>query len=423
MNRTRPLDRRRRIVLAMTLVAASVVAPWACGRSQAATVTVDSSLLYRFYGYPDGNSRRGSTENFLYGNLRARGQLGQTAGYRIELDAYVDDAGFTAGVVDPLTEERRRPYLDVPEAVLDWTPSERARISIGRQFVNWSGIDEIQPANLMTPLDESDLFERTQLGAYAVTGHFETQAAAIDLAIVPAVFQLTRLPQGRWRFAPDGVGQRTGRAGAGIEETQVGARIGRHFGDLELAVVGYIGRDMFPLFTLDSSGPAPVAVAHNPRTRAAGITASWAVGESWMLRSEIVYYGSPDSRRDDFFQYVPLGVEYTRGNWRGVLNYLRVDRTDTGVGAVSQGEREFYPSFLFGEGHWDAGGDLRVRLRCGYDFDKHFAVVEPQVSYRVWRDLRFGIVAAVIFADGAQSGYFDQIRHEDRIGLTLQYFH
>ncbi len=390
----------------------------------AGSVAVDGSLLYRFYAYPDDNRRRSTVENFVDGDLRLRGELSPSLGYRVELHTSIDDAGFTTGVVDPRTEERRRPYFDFPEAVVDWTPRPEFRLSIGRQFVNWSGIDEIQPANLMTPLDESELFGRAPLGAYAVTTHLNLSKASVDLAVVPAMFQLTRLPQGRWRFEPDVVRQRIDKPPVEIDETQVGARIGTRLDTLEVALVGYYGRDMFPLFTLELE-PAQIhatAVAHFPRTGAGGLTASWSIGESWLLRSEVVYYASSDSRRDEFFQYVPLGAEFTRGNWRVILNYLRVDRTKQGHDAVSQGEREFYPSFLFGEVSWDAGDRLRARLRGGYDFDKEFGLIQPEISYRVWRGLRVGLAAAVILADSTNSGYFDLIRHEDRLGVTLQYF-
>jgi hypothetical protein len=183
---------------------------------------------------------------------------------------------------------------------------------------------------------------------------------------------------------------------------------------------------MFPHFTVDppmALGERPVAVAHHPRTRAGGFTASYPLGASWLLRSEVLYYSSPDRERDEFFQHVPLGIEYSQGDLRVVLNYLRFDRTSRGTGAASQGERRFYPSFLFGETIWDTGRRFRARVRAGYDFQDQFALIEPDVSYRVWRDLRIGLVTAVILADsGSRFGYFDLIRHEDRLGLRLQYF-
>lgn len=90
---------------------------------------------------------------------------------------------------------------------------------------------------------------------------------------------------------------------------------------------------------------------------------------------------------------------------------------------MSQGERRFYPSFLFGEGSWDAGGRFRARLRAGYDFQDEFVLVEPEVSVRVWRELRVGLVAHLIHDEGSRGfDYFDLIRHEDRIGLRTQYF-
>lgn len=60
----------------------------------------------------------------------------------------------------------------------------------------------------------------------------------------------------------------------------------------------------------------------DPRTRAAGLTASYPLGESVLLRTEVLYYASPDAARDDFFQDVPLSIEYTRGDWRIVMDYL-----------------------------------------------------------------------------------------------------
>lgn len=409
------------LVLALALLADALASLPAL----AAMPSVDGSLRYELFGYPDGDRRWRATESFVEGQLRVRGALTSALRYRLEVRAVADDAHFTAGVVDPRMQERRRPYVTVPEAVLDWTPRSELRVSIGRQIINWSGIDELQPANLMTPLDESDIFRRVQLGAFAVTTHVELPSLTVDLAVVPVAFQLTRIPQGRWRFVPDGIGQEQDVPPVQLDETQAGIRIGTRVGALDVALLGYVGRDMFPLFTLDPTAPLDdlVVTARNPHTRAGGFTMSLPLGESWLLRSEVLYYSSPDRDRDQFFQYVPLGVEYTLGDLRVVLNYLRFDRTSRGRGAVSQGERRFYPSFLFGETIWDAGGPLRARLRGGYDFQEGFALIEPEVSYRIWRELRIGFVAAVILAQASDGfDYFDQIRHEDRLGLRVQYF-
>ena len=408
--------RRAGAVLAVLLLFASSL--------EGATISADGELRYELFGYPDAGRRGDAVENFIEGRLRVRGALGASLGYRAEGRVVADDAEFTAGMVDPRMTERRRPYLTIPEAVIDWRPTETLRLSLGRQIVNWSGVDEFQPANLMAPLDESDIFRRVTMGAFGVAGHWDGPVT-VDLMVVPAAFQGNRLPQGRWRFVPDGIPLDSRAAPVRMEETQVGVRVGGQLGALDAALIGYLGRDMFPLFTLAPGAVCPLqgVVARNPRTRAAGATASYPLGESILLRSEVVYHASPDAERDDFFQYVPLGIEYTRDDWRIVLNYLRYDRTHRAAGAVSQGERRFYPSFLFGEASWDAGGRLRARLRAGYDFQDAFVLVEPELSYRVWRELRVGLVAHLIHDHAARGfDYFDLIRNEDRIGMRMQYF-
>lgn len=390
----------------------------------AATISTEGELRYEVYGYPDGDRRGGATENFVEGRIRAHGTLGDTVAYRLDVRGVADDAHYTAGLFDPRMAEVRRPYLTIPEAVLDWRPTGALRISLGRQVVDWSGVDELQPANLMAPLDESDIFRRVTMGAFGVSAHYDGPVT-VDVMVVPAAFQGSRLPQGRWSFVPEGVPLERDTPPVRVEETQVGLRVGAQLGSLDAALVGYVGRDMFPLFTLADGAVSPLqgVVAKYPRSRAAGMTASYPLGESVLLRSEVVYYASPDTERDDFFQYVPLGIEYTHADWRLVVNYLRYDRTHRAEGAVSQGERRFYPSFLFGEASWNAGGRLRVRLRGGWDFADQFLLVEPEVSYRVWRELRVGLVANII-QDSASRGfdYFDSIRHEDRAGMRLEYF-
>jgi hypothetical protein len=410
--------------IAAALVALGTMLGVAAPSLHAATFSADGELRYELFGYPDADRRGDALENFVEGRLRIRGELGASLAYRAEGRMVADDAEFTAGMFDPRMAEQRRPYLTIPEAVLDWRPADTLRLSLGRQIVNWSGVDELQPANLMAPLDESDVFRRVTMGAFGIGVHWGGPLTA-DLMVVPAAFQGNRLPQGRWRFVPDGIPLALDTPPVRMEETQVGLRIGAQLGALDAAVIGYVGRDAFPLFTLAPGAVSPLqgVVARYPRTRAAGFTASYPLGESILLRSEVVYHASPDAERDDFFQYVPLGIEYTRGDWRVVLHYLRYDRTHRGAGAVSQGERRFYPSFLFGEAGWDAGDRLRVRLRAGYDFQDAFVLVEPEVSYRVWRELRVGLVAHLVH-DHASRGfdYFDLIRNEDRVGLRLQYF-
>lgn len=389
--------------------------------------TVDGSLRYDLYGYPDRDSRGDEVENFVEAIVRLRGRASVDVSYRFEGRAVADDADFTAGGFDVRQSELRRPYLDLPEAVVDWTPTSGLRVSLGRQIVNWSTIDEFQPANLLSPLDESDIFRRVPLGAFGAAAHYERGPVAADLVVVPLAFQMNRLPQGRWRFVPDGVGLQLHTPPVQLDETQAGVRIGTRFDSLEVALLGYVGRDMFPLFTLDrppsENAPNPEVGARYTRTRAGGIVASMPVADSILLRSECVYYSSPDERREEFFQWVPLGIEYTRGDWRLVFNYLRYDRTAKGTGALNQGERRFYRSFVFGEGSYEAGGRLRARVRAGYDTEGEFFLFEPDVSYRLWRELRLSLVADVVQAHPTSSfSYFDLIRHEDRVGLRAQYF-
>lgn len=412
-----------------------------CRVALAAPPQLNGSVQYETFAYPDTEVPSPRSENFFAATLRGSGQISSTLTWQFEGRAVADDVGFTAGAYSVRNEDRRRPYLSLITAALDYRPSEKLRISAGKQLVSWSLFDEIQPANFVTPRDESDVFRRVELGVHAISVHYSTGSSFAELIVVPLAFTPSRLPQGRWDIVKS-IGAATGSfverqdlPPVRLNETQAGTRLGTHLGALEASVVGYIGRDTSAVFV---PGPFIVSVVgrrlhytaqifdHFPRVRTGGVTASYPLGERVLLRIESVYYNSPERDRDDFLHSV-AGIEYALDDWRFVLSYFREDQT---VGATeeitSPGERHFFHSFIFGEARYDPGGRLRARLRGGYDTNGEFVLLQPEVSYRLWRTLSAALVGEVITANRSgyahnKISYFDRIRLDDRIGTRLEY--
>jgi hypothetical protein len=329
-----------------------------------------------------------------------------------------DDAHYTASGWSLRNGDRQRPYLSLTTLVLDYRPLPELRLSIGRQIVNWDVFDGLQPANLFATLDQSDPFRTHTRGVDGVSLHYEIGPAFADLTVVPLAFTPTRSPQDRWIIVPSAVPYDVSLPPVRVEETQAGLRIGGRAGALEASAFGYVGRDHLPLFVLDFVRLNVVAVS--PRLHVGGLNASYAVGERLLLRMEEVYFSSPDENRGNYLTSV-VGGEYVLGDWRAVAGYLRQDLTERAPEKVlHQGERTFFQSFVSGELRWDPQTAWRARVRGGYDTRGEFALVEPEVAWRVWRSLEVALTGNWIVAR-RDNTYFAHIRHEDRVALRMRY--
>jgi len=406
----------------IVVLATAVTSLLNMGESRANAATLSGSLTYETFGYPDSGTRGSDWENFFELLLRGSGRLNTRLTYHFETRLVADDADFTADFYSFRNDDLHRSYLSLISAALDCQVTKRLRASLGRQVLNWSIIDEIKPAALMLWREESDIFRRTDHGVDALSLHYSMDNAFVELAVVPIAFTPSTLPQGRWNPMPSGMPLVRNLPPVRGDETQAGVRLGLSIGDLDATIIGYEGRSTLPVFQLAMNGEdfTPEIDANYPRLHAAGFTASYPVGEGVLLRTEAVYFASPDNGVEDFLQAV-AGAEYSYGDWRFIINYLQADKIVRDPAAIlAEGERRYFQEFLFGEARYDAGGRLRVRFRGGYDFAGEFAVVQPEVSLQLWGELEIAMVAEVITS--GRFSYFDVIRNEDRVGTRLRYY-
>jgi hypothetical protein len=412
---------RRRCRAALAIVLGAALATFGAARARAAdapSVSLHGHASWETFGYPDDDTRDQHWESFFELGLRAHGSLHETVDFELEGRVVADDARYTAGVYSLRNATVRRPYLSLTTAALHWRPIPELRFSVGKQVVNWDTFDGIQPANLLSTLDQSDPFRPVTQGVNGLTVHWQPSAFYADVTVVPVAFTPARSPQNRWIIIPDAVGYHQHLPPVQFDETQAGARLGGRVGGLDASVFGYVGRDYLPLFVLNFERLSIESRA--PRLRAGGFNASHPIGDRLLLRVEGVYLGSPDANRGDFWDSL-VGGEWTYGDWRVVLGYLRQDRLDApDVGVVSQGERVFFQSFVSGEVRWDDGGPWQAHVRGGYDTRGEFALIEPEVSFRPWRPLVLTLTGNYI-ASGRRNTYFERIRHEDRVGLRVEY--
>jgi hypothetical protein len=393
--------------------------------TEADSIALQGRVRYEAFGYPDADSATPSEENFFDAALTGGGRLGLQVNYQFEARVVADDVEFTAGGYSLRNATRRRPYLALVTAAVDYRPVEPLRLSVGKQIVHWSIFDEMQPANLLCPRDESDIFRRVELGVDGVAAHYQMGRAFAELVAVPLAFTPARLPQGRWRIIPTAIEQRQELPPVRFDETQAGARLGFRSGQLNGSVIGYVGRDSEAIFVprLIFVGGEEVfrlqIIDRYPRLRAGGVTASYPLGAATLARLESVYYNSPDRDRDDFL-HTAVGMEYGRRNWRLLLNYLRDDQTARAPEQVTdEGERRFFQSFVFGEVRYEGGGRLLGRVRGGYDLTGEFLILQPEISYRVWRGLTVALAGDLI--DANRPSYFERVQHEDRLGTWFEY--
>lgn len=383
-------------------------------------------LRYESFIYPDADGPGDHWENFLDTRVRGVGRLGSSLTYQFEARAVADDANYTAGVFDLGADGRRRPYFSLISAVLAYQASPTTRLSVGRLPLSWSGFDVMQPLNLLRTPDESDVFRQVDYGVYGFSVDYTLESMFAALVVVPFAFTPTRLPQGRWQLIRDVDARERDTPPVRFEETQAALRVGLNLRRLEAALVGYVGRDSMPYFVpnLIYVGGDQIflleMIERYARLRAVGVTASHPVGENGLVRAESVFFGSPESDRDDFVHSV-VGFEYALAEWRFVINYLRDDTTNEASEEVTDdGQRRFFSSFVFGEVRFDAGTEWFMSLRGGYDLERDFWVVQPEVSRRIL-DAFYVILGADIIA-AQQPSYFYSIRREDRLGLRLEYY-
>src|SRR6185295_2755120 len=192
----------------------------------------------------------------------------------------------------------RRPYLALTAAALHYRPIPELRLTVGKQIVNWDNFDGIQPANLLSSLDQSDPFRGETQGVNGLTLHWQPSAFYADLTVVPLAFAPARSPQNRWIIIPGAVGYHQHLPPVQVDETQAGLRLGGRLGDLDASAFGYVGRDALPLYVLNFERLSVESRA--PELRAGGLNASYPLGERIVLRVEGIYLGSPDRNRGDF---------------------------------------------------------------------------------------------------------------------------
>jgi len=383
-----------------------------------------ASARYEVFGYPDSERLGSDVESFFSTRLHAEQSITPEVYVQAEARVVADEASYTAGAYSWRNAGRRRPYLSINLAQLDYAVSDELRLSAGLQRPHWSVMDLLTPANLVAARDQSDPFRATDVGVPSVSLHYETEPVAVDFIVVPMVFTVSRLPQGRWSIVPTSVQQSQSVPPVRVDETQAGLRVGGRFGQLEAALLAYVGRDAAPIFVpnvifLDFGQLAVELVAEYPRLASGGTTMTMPILERGMMRFESVYLGSTQRNRADFLQTVG-SFEYTYREARATLGYFR---SDVVVGAAeeitSQGSRTFFQSFLFGQMAYDTGRKLKLELSGGYDTDEGFYLLAPSVSLRLWSQVKLTLGAQVI---GAQRlSYFQRVRHEDRIGTALEY--
>jgi len=414
------------LTLAFAVISAVAPGPPA-KKGTAATIGVNGEVGYETFGYPSSETGGSSWENFFAANLRGRGELIPDLSYRFDVRAVADDAEFTAGVLSVRNRQFRRPYVSFKELALSYRALPELRLGIGKELVRWSIIEGLQPANLMDPTDQSDPFRIWEEGVWSASLHYEPGEWSVDAVVVPIAFTPSRAPLGRWQIIPAVVTQTQDMPPVQFEETQTALRVQGHLQEWEGALIQYTGRVTDAIFVpqlifVGGEQQFRLEMVHRyPHLYAWGAQLSRPLGDSFIWRNEAVYYHSPDQDEDDFVHWV-TGLEYSYEVWRVVLNYFREDVTaEAPIPVTSKGALRFFRSFLFGEVRYDPGSRWRVTLRGGHDFTELFTLIQPEVSFEIYPDLRIALGGDYIDAS-KPSSYFYSIRHDSRISARIQYF-
>ena len=314
--------------LALTIATAVVLLVAADGRAQSPVtgdVTVSADYL--------PNAGRAVE---LRTRLFAESSLNPTPGLVVNLSGFIE--GLAARREASARRETARDALArVQDASVDY---KRGRFDLLAGFtdVAWGRLDELQPTDVINPLDVSRFFfegrsqARLPVGLVRVRA-FVSDALSVEGVYVP-VFRRGRFDQLDEPTSPFNLESRAGQgmvAGSGLQRrepaagrAQGGARLNATTGRVDWSVSAYRGFEPFGLASLGKLGSAaaivPIVVDH-PRFTMVGADFETVRGE-WGVRGEVAAF--VDDRFQDPFPRVidgrsldaGLGVDRKTGAYR-----------------------------------------------------------------------------------------------------------
>lgn len=261
-------------------------------------------------------------------------------------------AGWVDGLVADRTGTRRQAAALQPQDITATLRLPALDLTAGIGQVVWGKLDEVQPTDVVNPLDVSRYFldgraeARRSVAMVRARGYLPSGVTA-DLVYVPVfrsgTFDLLQPATSPFSLAP----RDTCVPGAGCvpvvvrdqtpstrwRHAQGGGRISATVGRVDVAVMGWRGFESLPTYAAALPGPAAVTLLGvHPRTTVIGADAETVRG-AWGLRAEAAWH------LDDTFQAIDrvaavegrsveagVGVDRRAGDYRVSMSALVIER-------------------------------------------------------------------------------------------------
>lgn len=261
-------------------------------------------------------------------------------------------SGFVDGLVAERTGSRRQAAVLQPQEVTATLTLPALDLTAGIGQIVWGRLDEVQPTDVVNPLDVSRYFldgraeARRSVGLLRARGYLPGGVTA-DLVYVPVfrpgTFDLLQPSTSPFSLAP----RETCVPGLGCVPVEVrdatpsvrwghgqgGARLSATAGRVDVAVMAWRGFEALPTYAAATPGGASVVLQGvHPRTTTVGADVETVRG-AWGVRAEAAWH------LDDTFQAIDrvaaiggrsleagLGVDRRAGGYRVSLSALLVER-------------------------------------------------------------------------------------------------
>ncbi len=407
------------------------------------------ALTLKFVGRAETFPRNGSSSRRT--RLQSRLELGWGAklGAGLRTDGLLtlrgDDADLArtnAWFREPDREIASRMRGELTEGTLGWS-SRTAAISIGKQRFSFGKSDLFQPADIVSPRDLFEPFERdTKIGQLALSASYRFGEHFIEGIYLPWFVPSKLAPAGtRLSFfpfpgAPLLFEDPDFPAEHSLRDPQFAARISLHFDALDLELLyldiyqrvanGLLRTRSLPT-RLAGRVSVPSIQPVFPRLHIPGFAASIPIRELGVeLHGEGIQVFTEDRHDDDYFQYV-IGGRWTWSQPALADDELRITleyggeiitRRHRGVASTTPISRPFTQA-LFGRITYQLNRDLVFEVEGAVQLERRqHAALRTTASYRLNDYVSLTLGHEQYF--GPSGTLFGQLRRDDRVFLEIE---
>ncbi len=357
-------------------------------------------------------------------------------------------AGFFAAIEfrnDQADARRNRVYVDEAYVDLFW---DRFDLRIGKQIIAWGKADAINPTDLITPWDYSDVLdtEDERIGVVAAKARYLIGDWEFEMILVPA-FTASILPdaQSRWLpplpgFAPSPISgtllpvvydfSPASLPDETLENAQFAGRLSSSLRGWDFSLSYYNGWDDLAIFHRqtgfrDDTLRVNIAPRYH-RLRALGGDFATTLGK-FGLRGEAAWYYTDDPEGTDpeiddpYGQYV-IGLDRTFSDVFGGKNLFVlvqwIHEVTNGEFAQSNPLSHIFQRAVSGRIELELGTYTSFALQGVYDLEREGYFLRPELSGNPADGITVTLTADLLA--GADASFFGSFRDNKRVQMKIK---